>query len=97
MKTVKEILLTNLSFRIAEIDESLMPLIEKSCQEYADQFNEDTSGLYCIEVQRELEELYVFHHTFLDEPTYEQVLDVINDQDLNYDDDYGKFQFYKVL
>jgi hypothetical protein len=35
--TKKETLLEILKFRIAEIDESLMPLIEKSMQKYTDQ------------------------------------------------------------
>ena len=98
MKTVKEILLTNLSFRIAEIDESLMPLIEKSCQEYADQFKGATQEqmLYCIEVTRDSEEPFVFHAKFDHGPTREEILQEIEDEELNYNDDYGKINFYKV-
>lgn len=54
------------------------------------------SGLYCIEVERELEEQYTFHHTFLHKPNRDQVLALIIDEDLNYDDDHGKFIFYRV-
>lgn len=98
MKTVKEILLTNLSFRIAEIDESLMPLIEKSCEEYANQFKADVDQrqLYCIEVTRDSEEPFVFHAKFDHEPTRQEILKEIDDQELNYDDNYGKFEYYKV-
>lgn len=52
--------------------------------------------LYCIEVKRELEEMYVLHHSFEKEPTREEVLQIIMDEDIGYKDDYGKFKFYKV-
>lgn len=96
MNTLKQILLKTLGFRIAEIDESLMPLIEKSCEEYANQFKGDQRQLYCIEVTRELEEPFVFHEKFDHEPTRQEILDEIANQDINYDDNYGKFEFYKV-
>lgn len=54
------------------------------------------SGLYCIEVERELEEQYTFHHTFLHKPNRDQVLALIIQEDINFDDDYGRFIFYKV-
>lgn len=53
-------------------------------------------GLYCIEVEREQEDMYVFHQRFDHEPSIDEVLASIVDEDLNYDDDYGRFNFYKV-
>ena len=53
-------------------------------------------SIYCIEVERELEEKCVLHHDFKDEPTREEVLQVIEDADLNYDDDYGRFNYYRI-
>jgi hypothetical protein len=52
--------------------------------------------LYCIEVQRELEELCVLHHNFETEPTREDILKFIDEQDMGYDDKYGKIRYYKV-
>jgi hypothetical protein len=52
--------------------------------------------LYCIEVERELEEMCVLHHHFDHEPTRDEVLEVIDNEDLNYDDDYGRFNYYRV-
>jgi len=53
-------------------------------------------ALYCIKVHRELEEVYVFHCEWDTEPTKQQVLDSIEDEDLSYDDDYGNFEFFQV-
>lgn len=53
-------------------------------------------SLYCIEVKRELEEKCVLHHDWEEPPTREQVLEVVLDADLNYDDDYGKLHWYLV-
>lgn len=93
MKTVKEILFKHLNFRIAEIDESLMPLIEQAFEEYA---NQSYPSVYCIEVTRDSEEPFVFHATFDFEPKRDDILREIEDQDINYNDDYGKINYYKV-
>lgn len=54
--------------------------------------------LYCIEVDRSAlpEENFVMHHNFENEPTREEVLRVIADEDCGYDDDYCKFEYYRV-
>ena len=52
--------------------------------------------LYCIEIQRELEELMVVHEHFDEEPKREDILDYIETLDCNYDDDYGKIDYYRV-
>ena len=52
--------------------------------------------LYCIEVTRELEEMAVLHKNFESEPSRQDILDYINDCDLNYNDDYGKLEYYRV-
>ena len=52
--------------------------------------------LYCITVHREMEEVYVFHCEWETEPSREQVLESIDDEDINYDDNYGKFEFFRV-
>lgn len=51
---------------------------------------------YCIEVTRDSEEPFVFHAKFDHQPTRQEILDEIEDQELNYDDNYGKIDFYKV-
>ncbi len=52
--------------------------------------------IYCIEVERESEEMCVFHKNFDKEPSRDDVLNIILNEDLNYDDNYGRFNFYKV-
>ena len=52
--------------------------------------------LYCIEVERELEDMCVLHHNFSKEPTRAEVLQVITDEDLNYDDNYGRIRWYII-
>lgn len=57
--------------------------------------------LYCIEVERELEDKKVIHHWVNDEDapmTRKDVLYFINTYyaDLHYDDDYGRLTFYEV-
>lgn len=52
--------------------------------------------LYCIEVERELEEKCVLHKEFKEEPSREDILAFIEEQDLNYDDDYGRINYYEV-
>lgn len=52
--------------------------------------------LYCIEVKGELEEMCVLHHHFDKKPTRDEVLQYILSEDINYDDNYGKFRYYKV-
>ena len=54
--------------------------------------------LYCIEIDRGGigEEDMVLHHNFETEPTREDVLKVIKDEECNYDDNYCKFHYYRV-
>jgi len=54
--------------------------------------------LYCIEVDRSglPEENLVLHHNFEKEPTREEVLKFIEDEDIGYVDDYCRFDYYIV-
>lgn len=54
--------------------------------------------LYCIEVNRGGigEENMTMHHNFEKEPTRNDVLKFIDDEDVGYDDMYCKFIYYKV-
>lgn len=53
---------------------------------------------YCIEVGRAGigEESVVLHHGFEQKPTREEVLNVILDEDMGYDDDYCEFDYYRI-
>lgn len=51
---------------------------------------------YCVEIHRELEEVCVKHYKFDHEPTRQEVLDKILDEDMGYDDNYGKFNYWEV-
>ena len=54
--------------------------------------------LYCIEVDRGgiCEEDMVLHCNFDKEPTRDEVLKLIIDEDCGYDDNYCKFEYYIV-
>ena len=54
--------------------------------------------IYCIEVNRGGigEENMTMHHKFETEPTRDEVLKFIDDQDVGYNDDYCKFEYYPV-
>lgn len=52
--------------------------------------------IYCVEVEREFEEKCVLHYTLDHAPTREEILNRIYEEDLGYDDDYGRFDFYIV-
>ncbi|MCP4395643.1 MAG: hypothetical protein GY804_15450 [Alphaproteobacteria bacterium] len=52
--------------------------------------------LYCIEVERELEKKCVLHANFDKEPTREEILNYVTEQDLKYSDTYGRLTYYKV-
>lgn len=52
--------------------------------------------LYCIIVNREMEDTCVLHHSFASAPSREEVLNVIMDEDIGYDDDCGKFEYFEV-
>lgn len=56
------------------------------------------SILYGIEVDRSglPEENITIHHYFKEEPTWEEVLSVVEDHDIGYDDKYCDFDYYKV-
>ena len=51
---------------------------------------------YCIIVKRECEEDYVTHLDFGEEPTRDIILYKVMNMDLNYDDNYGKIEYFKV-
>ncbi len=51
---------------------------------------------YCIEVDRELEEKVILHHSFDTIPTREDVLAIVIAEDMGYDDNYGKINYYPV-
>ena len=52
--------------------------------------------LICIKVYRELEDVFVFHQRYAEFPTREQVLEDVINADLNYEDDYGKIEYFQV-
>lgn len=52
--------------------------------------------LFCIEVTREMEDLYVIHHRFAKKPTREEVLELVLAKDIGYEDDYGKINYYEI-
>jgi hypothetical protein len=52
--------------------------------------------LYCIEVEREMEEKCVLHTNFDHVPTREEILKFVIAQDMGYNDDYGRIEFYEV-
>ncbi len=53
--------------------------------------------LYCIEVKKEFaEEDCVLHHRFDAEPTRKEILQYVLSQDIGYNDNYGKLDFYLV-
>jgi len=54
--------------------------------------------LYCIEVDRSgiCEENMVIHHSFLNKPTREEVVKIVEDEDCGYDDQYCKLDYYVV-
>lgn len=51
---------------------------------------------YCIEITRELEDLMVEHTDFETPPTREDILKFVETLDCNYDDNYGKINYYKI-
>lgn len=52
--------------------------------------------LYCIEIERELEEKMVEHHRFEGVPTNEEVRAFIETLDCGFKDGYDEFEFYEV-
>lgn len=54
--------------------------------------------MYCIEVKRGGigEEDVVLHHYFENKPSRLDVLDVVDKEDLGYDDNYCKLDYYPV-
>ena len=58
---------------------------------------EDTeSRLYCIIVHREVEEPYILHYRFDYKPTRKEILELVLQEELGYDDDYGKLEYWEV-
>lgn len=58
----------------------------------------DKNMLYCIEVDRGGigEENCTFHTKFEKEPTREEIVKFLEDEDVGYDDNYCAFNFYQV-
>lgn len=54
--------------------------------------------IYCIEVDRGGigEENVVLHRSFDHEPTREEILEIIEMEDMGYEEDYCDFTFYQV-
>lgn len=52
---------------------------------------------YCVEVKRELEEVFCHHFEFDGVPTRKDVLKIVDDLDCGYDDNYGKIEYYEVF
>lgn len=54
--------------------------------------------IYCIEIDRGGigEEDVVLHNVFDTTPTREEILEVIANEDIGYDDDYCKFDYYLI-
>lgn len=51
---------------------------------------------YCVEVTREVEGMYIFHFQSQEEPTYEQVLDLVYAEDICFNPKYEKFRFFRI-
>jgi hypothetical protein len=53
---------------------------------------------YCVEVDRSgiCEENCILHYDFTTEPTREDILKLIHEEDMGYDDKYCEFSYYKV-
>ena len=51
---------------------------------------------YCIEIHRELEDVVIEHKEYDHEPSRDEILEYIMTLELNYDDNYGKFNYWKV-
>jgi hypothetical protein len=83
--------LANMGINVNRARENFMKTIEK-CK----RGNKMETKLYCIEVEREMEEMCVLHRRFAEKPSYEQILKIIMDEDMGYDDDYGRFDYYEV-
>lgn len=56
----------------------------------------DDMQMYCIIATRELDGDYVFHKQFDHEPKRDEILKAIFDEDCGYEDDYGKFRYFKI-
>lgn len=54
--------------------------------------------IYCIEIERGGigEEDVVLHRKFDKEPTREEILKIIEEEDMGYDDEYCDFEYYQV-
>ena len=53
-------------------------------------------ALYCVTVERESEEMWIGHMDFYGEPSRDEVLAWVMEQELNYDDDYGRINYWLV-
>jgi len=52
--------------------------------------------LYCVNVFRELEEPETLHYKFDHQPSRNEILAKVMQEDLNYDDNYGKLEYWEV-
>lgn len=57
---------------------------------------ERKNRLYCVTVRREMEEPCTLHYRFDYNPTREEILELVLQEDLGYDDDYGKLEYWEV-
>ena len=57
---------------------------------------ERKNRLYCIIVHREMEEQCTLHYRFDYKPKREEILELILQEDLGYDDKYGKLEYWEV-
>ena len=54
--------------------------------------------IYCVEVKREFrDDDIVFHYELDHEPTRDEILEKIMNEDIGYNDKYEKFNFYEVF
>jgi len=53
--------------------------------------------LYCVVVKREIEEPCTLHYEFNHDPTREEILQKVMDEDFGYDDKYGKMDYWEVI
>ena len=57
---------------------------------------ETKNRLYCVVVHREMEEQIILHYRFDYNPTREEILGLVLQEGLGYDDKYGKLEYWEV-
>ena len=51
---------------------------------------------FCVEVKRESEEDYIFHFNISGVPDVEYVTKLVLEEEINYNEEYESFTFYRV-